>query len=355
MSFDDTGHRVPVTVQNSLWTWSRDVPRARRRLISSAVSSAVKDSAAAPIAAGQARGQGGVTDADTSLPVPPASGGQRSSTPTAPRVRGDALRMLACVRVATARQMARVITAEDTDGRSYVRRAMRKLAEQGLVETNGKQGKELIWNLTRAGLRAVADGNELPARPRAGTGAKAVRAGFGPHALAVTETILTFGGRQHLTDWQVEVNHAIKETGLTFNTDAVLASPGKTFEVRLFEIDNGTMSRAKLAREVWDYERYAGHRVWEGARGTIGGTFPFWSRYRYTRSEQFPPLHVVLAGKEEHLLKRRLEALAEAVDGITVSVFATTLPALQRREKWVRLGTDNPGRRRERYPEPVSR
>ncbi|MET7886631.1 hypothetical protein [Streptomyces avermitilis] len=80
----------------------------------------------------------------------------------------------------------------------------------------------------------MADGNELPARPRAGTGAKAVRAGFGAHALAVTDTILAVGGRQHLTGWQVEVNHAIKETGLTFNTDAVLAVPGKTAEVRLF-------------------------------------------------------------------------------------------------------------------------
>lgn len=258
--------------------------------------------------------------------------------------------MLACVRVATVRQMARVITAEDADGRSYVRRAMRKLAEQGLAETNGKQGKELIWNLTRAGLRAVADGNELPARPRVGTGAKAVRAGFGPHALAVTETILAVGGRHYLTDWQVEVNHAIKETGLTFNTDAVLNVPGRASEVGLYEIDNGTMSRARLAREVWDYERYAGHRVWEGARGTIGGTFPFWSRYRYTRSERFPPLHVVLAGKEEHLLKRRLEALAAAVDGIAVSVFAITLPALQRREGWVRLGTDHPDRRMAAVP-----
>lgn len=74
-----------------------------------------------------------------------------------------------------------------------------------------------------------------------------------------------------------------------------------------------------------------------------------------TLNQRFPPLHVVLAGKEEHLLQRRLEALAEAVDGIAVSVFATTLPALRRREKWVRLGTDDPGRRRERYPEPVSR
>ncbi|MFJ2264706.1 replication-relaxation family protein [Streptomyces sp. NPDC087844] len=51
-------------------------------------------------------------------------------------------------------------------------------------------------------------------------------------------------------------------------------------QVGFYEIDNGTMSRAKLAREVWDYERYAGHRVGEGARGTMGGTFPFWSRYR---------------------------------------------------------------------------
>jgi hypothetical protein len=32
------------------------------------------------------------------------------------------------------------------------------------------------------------------------------------------------------------------------------------------------MSQARLAKEVWDYERYAGHRVWEGARGTIGTT-----------------------------------------------------------------------------------
>jgi hypothetical protein len=36
------------------------------------------------------------------------------------------------------------------DGRSYVRRAMNKLAELGLAETNGKAGKHPIWNLTPA-------------------------------------------------------------------------------------------------------------------------------------------------------------------------------------------------------------
>ncbi|MER5312765.1 replication-relaxation family protein [Streptomyces sp. NPDC002773] len=163
------------------------------------------------------------------------------------------------------------------------------------------------------------------------------------------------GRREYLTDWQVEVNHAIKETGLSFNTDAVLAVPTKTSEVRLFELDNGTMSQARLAAEVWDYERYAGHRVWKGARGTIGGTYPFWQRHRYTRSETFPRLHVVLAVKAEHLLDNRLQALTAAVQGITIAVWVNTLPRLQRGEPWYEIGADDPHRRRARYPEAVGR
>ncbi|WTU53615.1 replication-relaxation family protein [Streptomyces sp. NBC_00057] len=263
--------------------------------------------------------------------------------------------MLGCVRIATVRQMAQVITAEDADGRSYVRRAMKKLAELGLAETNGKGGQHPIWNLTVAGQKALAEGNELPSRPKSGTGAKAVKAGFGPHGVAVTDTILAYGGREHLTDWQVEVNHAIREIGLSFNADAVLALPTKTSEVRLFELDNGTMTQARLAKEVWDYERYAGHRVWEGARGTNGSTYPFWQRHRYTRSERFPTLHVVLAGKAEHLLDNRRQALAADVHGITIAVWVNTLPRLQRGEPWYEIGVDDPDRRRARYPEPVGR
>ncbi|MFF7146213.1 hypothetical protein [Streptomyces sp. SID2888] len=40
--------------------------------------------------------------------------------------------------------------------------------------------------------------------------------------------ILVYGGRAHQTDRQVEVNHAIKEIGLSFNADAVLALPTET-------------------------------------------------------------------------------------------------------------------------------
>jgi hypothetical protein len=88
----------------------------------------------------------------------------KKSTPTAGKVRSDALRMLGCVRIATVRQMAQVITKEESDDRSYVRRAMKELAELGLAETNGKDGKHVIWNLTPAGRAA------LPHAPHATVG-----------------------------------------------------------------------------------------------------------------------------------------------------------------------------------------
>ncbi|MEW2290489.1 replication-relaxation family protein [Streptomyces sp. NPDC047841] len=335
-------------------TWSRGAGLPLGGPEASAVNGAANDSNVVPITAAHTARQAASRHADTSLPSPEASAKGKKSAP-ARKVCADALRMLGCVRIATVQQMAEVVTKEDADGRSYVRRAMNKLAELGLAETNGKDGKHQIWNLTVAGQKALADGNELPPRPKASTGAKAVRAGFGPHGVAVTDMILAYGGRKHLTDWQVEVNHAIKETGLSFNTDAVLALPTKTSEVRLFELDNGTMSQARLAKEVWDYERYAGHRVWEGARGTNGRTFPFWQRHRYARSQTFPRLHVVLAGKEEHLLDNRLQALADDVKGIAIAVWVNTLPRLQRGEPWYEIGVDDPDRRRRRYPEPVGR
>ncbi|MEU2793963.1 replication-relaxation family protein [Streptomyces sp. NPDC007100] len=153
----------------------------------------------------------------------------------------------------------------------------------------------------------------------------------------------------------MEVNHAIKAIGLSFSTDAVLTLPTATSEARLFEVDNGTMTRARRAKEVWDYERYAGHRAWEGARNTVGRSYDFWARHRYPRSRHFPTLHVVLTGLPEHLLQRRLEALTRDVDGITIAVLATTLPRLQRGEPWDELAVDDYHRRRARYPQVLSR
>lgn len=104
------------------------------------MSGAANDSSVVPITAAHTVRQGASRHADTSLSSPETPAKGKKSTPTAGKVRADALRMLGCVRTATVRQMAKVITAEDADGRSYVRRAMKELAELGLAETNGKDG-----------------------------------------------------------------------------------------------------------------------------------------------------------------------------------------------------------------------
>ncbi|MGW7554961.1 replication-relaxation family protein [Streptomyces rimosus] len=151
----------------------------------------------------------------------------------------------------------------------------------------------------------------------------------------MTETILACGGRRHLCGWQVEVNHAIKAIGLSFSSDAVLTLPTVTSEVRLFEVDNGTMTRApgqgdlglRALRRPPRVGRRPGHR-------RPHRTYDFWARHRHTRSRLFPALHVVLAGLPEHHLQRRLDALARGVEGITIAVLATTLPRLKRGESW---------------------
>ncbi|MEU8701644.1 hypothetical protein AB0C61_29095 [Streptomyces sp. NPDC048680] len=132
---------------------------------------------------------------------------------------------------------------------------------------------------------------------------------------------------------------------------------GKQALALLLQLDAGLgrLPRPRLAKEVWDYECYAGHRVWEGARGTNGSTYPFWQRHRYTRSERFPLLYVVLAVKAEHLLDNRRQALAADVKGIPVAVWVNTLLRLKRGEPWCEIGVDDPDCRRRRYPEPGGR
>ncbi|MFF3277484.1 hypothetical protein ACFYWU_42200 [Streptomyces chrestomyceticus] len=67
---------------------------------------------------------------------------------------------------------------------------MQQLTTQGLAQTNGKHGQDLIRKLTPAGPKALAASNEPAAEPpRAGTGARSIRAGFGPHGIAVPSTI----------------------------------------------------------------------------------------------------------------------------------------------------------------------
>ncbi|MGW6015937.1 replication-relaxation family protein [Streptomyces sp. NPDC055210] len=125
----------------------------------------------------------------------------------------------------------------------------------------GAGGDHPFWSLNPAGQKALVGGNALLSRPKAGTGAMAVRTGFGPHGVAVTDTIRAYGGRERLTGWQVEVNHAVKETVLSFDIDAVLVLATTTSEVCLFELDNGSMPQAQLRLGAPS----ARCRVWQGA------------------------------------------------------------------------------------------
>ncbi|WP_225652071.1 replication-relaxation family protein [Streptomyces pseudogriseolus] len=118
-------------------------------------------------------------------------------------------------------------------------------------------------------------------------------------------------------------------------------------EVRLFELDNGTMSQARLAKEVWDYERYAGHRVWEGPAA------PTAARSRLAA----PPLHPLpdlpaaacRPGEQGGAPARQPPPGARRRrEGDRVAVWVNTLPRLQRGEPWYEIGVDDPDRHRRR-------
>ncbi|MFB7374192.1 hypothetical protein ACFC0D_30590 [Streptomyces sp. NPDC056222] len=113
------------------------------------------------------------------------------------------------------------------------------------------------------------------------------------------------------------------------------------------------MSQARLAKEVWDYERYAGHRVWEGARGTIGGTTRSGSATA-TPSPR-PSRGCMSSWRAWRSICSTTAARRSPPQGITIAVWVNTLPRLQRGEPWYEIGVDDRGRRRARYPEAVGR
>ena len=153
MTYTNSGRPPGDDGDREAWTRGEPVPAADPE--DGAVSSAVNDSADERESAGQAPCPLPCVEADTSLPMPAASAaGQRSSFKTAATVRADALRMLGCVRLATPSQMARVITADTSDGRSYVRRAMLDLQSLGLAEP-GHDGRRDVGPQ----LAVVADGD----------------------------------------------------------------------------------------------------------------------------------------------------------------------------------------------------
>ncbi|MET9957143.1 replication-relaxation family protein [Streptomyces sp. NPDC006339] len=185
--------------------------------------------------AGHGPGQAGSGEQDTSTPASdPAGKGVRPLTST-PRQRGLTIGMLARVRIAT-------VTTGNRVGDGYVCRALRDLETLGFVG-HGKSGRSNVYHLTAAGQRAVLESGEIPIRPNAATGEKAIAAGLAEHGLAVTETLVQWNAA--LMDWDVEVAHPVDKVRSVIS-DAVLYRPGRGAKVEFLEVDRFTMSMSRL-------------------------------------------------------------------------------------------------------------
>lgn len=286
--------------------------------------------------AGHEPGQGGSGEQDTSTTdSDPAEEGERSLSST-PHQRGLTIGMLARVRIATASQIA-TVTTENRVGIGYVRRALRDLETLGFVG-HGKCGRNNVYHLTTAGQRAVLESGDIPIRPNAATGEKAIAAGLAKHGLAVTQTLVNWNAA--LMDWDVEVAHTIDKVRSVIS-DAVLYRPNRGAEVEFVEVDRYTMSMSRLVEKLYAYDAYSRATYQEGERGTIGVTWRLWQQ-RYPRSAQFPVVRLVLDNGDEEALNRRATPLERRIRGIGIRIDYAPLPMLQRlpydRWEWRAIG-----------------
>ncbi|SFD75017.1 replication-relaxation family protein [Streptomyces aidingensis] len=268
--------------------------------------------------------------------------GRRISHPagSSNKLRGDVLRVLGVVKIATADQIQRLTAphltyrhtgkptaAERKEARTRAHRAAaRDLQRQRLVAAAGRsRGGEVLWALTAAGLQAAAQ--ELH-RPASVMGAPAARAGASgaPHALAVNETILALTrpapdlelltgeppaavaaaraarpGIGALEQWATEV--PLPLTGAAWSkagpggiqADAVLAAPEHGVPVLFVEVDTCHMDAQRLADKIGKYTAFLRRRT-EARRGRPAR--PLW-RTRWPAppdpygTELLPPLLLV--------------------------------------------------------------
>lgn len=222
--------------------------------------------------------------------------------------------MLGALRVATTAQAKALVTPEAASA-GYVRRALRVLAADGLVQgTMVGRSHEYVWYLTSAGVRAwaIAEGRDIPRRPP--VSAAMVAAAMLQHALAVTATASAFtkAGVGRPADWKLEVDHRYGPgPRQKLRADAVLrAEDGEGWpQALLVEVDRATLSIGRLLGEVRGYRAYTAERV--PARGTrIGRVQQNWQR-DYVGADRCPPLLFVLTGAKRGVLERRRDRLVD--------------------------------------------
>jgi hypothetical protein len=233
------------------------------------------------------------------------------------------LQILACTRVATPHQLHTWLTPTATDT-STVRKHLNRMKHHRLVDANTER-RPHIWFLTDTGLAEARRAGLAEHRTTSVTGEHVAASPAYAHALAVTDAAVAFSRRLptednlptalgEVGDWEVEVAHPLGAAGLLV-PDAVLHLRYPELPHAFVEVDRATMSLGRLVTKVGTYDRYRG-LVPQRAR-TIGESVPdWWTRYpRAAGQHRFPPLLIVLTGKNPGVLANRA---ADVLSGVAM-------------------------------------
>ncbi|MEU0489776.1 replication-relaxation family protein [Nocardiopsis sp. NPDC006139] len=285
----------------------------------------------------------------------------------------EAMAVLYQHRLVTSHQLARLLTP-DTASPRYMLHVLHHLGRRGLADRVVPPGRRPHrWFLTLAGVRAVQEADQVPARPYRMSPERAA----GPlaeHMLAVVETGLAFfeqaralGDEFQPLYWMPEVAHRYTKGGGRFTDTHVISdalvhyvavrSDGSRVHYQfLVEVDRATMPVSRLAAKLVAYARYFDHQPLRKHRSASSGAArPAWQK-RYPR---FPRVLLVLDGANERRLANRRSDLAVHVQAspyLTVDrpgfeLGCATMPDLVAQGPRARIWVDliNPGEGDERY------
>lgn len=224
----------------------------------------------------------------------------------------------------------------------YLRRCLRQLRDQDLVDALVQARHSSVWALTPEGFGHVAQWPQFHGRRpyRAGAGPYGLRS---QHTLTVTRTAAAFLRDARLRgdgfaplDWMPEVAHPVRDGTAggerLLVADALLhyATGGESrMLLRAFvEVDRATMSSERVASKLITYARFhASAPSVPGRRAATAGAgqpaLPVWQQY-YPR---FPRVLFVLTGAGPQALGNRITDLqAMTRQNPLVEAFAAQVP-----------------------------
>ncbi|MFJ7280720.1 replication-relaxation family protein [Kitasatospora sp. NPDC098663] len=261
-------------------------------------------------------------------------------------LRADVQRAIAVLKIVTAHQLWRLLRPNALENK-FARAALNDLDKKRITVKHGtgEDGRD-IWGMTTAG-RDAAKALFPDGRDMGGIARKAGASSAAGHALAVSETIISFvvggtgpnipdkqvngdrtapgigPGFGRIEQWATEIEHLTPHKPKV-RADAVLKAPDRGIPVLLVEVDLDNESNPIVAKKIDDYRAFFEHTHLlpnPYPRGTVGhlewGNRPeqreqHWRRtYADTGRPGYPPIAIVLGHLGERALRQRVQALTE--------------------------------------------